>query len=70
MHNFQSCPSLTLKPSFYVRIPKDWEDIGRVHPKEELHLTFALKQQNTDLLERTLRLVSDSDSAHYGRVSI
>lgn len=50
-----------------VLIPKDWEDIGRVHPKEELHLTFALKQQNTDLLERTLRLVSDSDSAHYGK---
>lgn len=64
---FQSGSSLPLKPSSYVRIPKDWKDVGRVHPKEELHLTFALKQQNTDLLERRLGLVSDPDSAHYGK---
>lgn len=54
----------------YVRIPDDWTDVGRVHPKEELQLTFALKQQNVDLLERTLRLVSDPDSANYGRAPV
>ena len=41
--------------------------MGRVDPSEELELTFALKQQNVDLLEETLRLVSDPDSAQYGR---
>lgn len=51
--------------SFY-RTPEDWTHVGRVHPTEELELTFALKQQNVNLLEETLRLVSDPDSAHYG----
>ncbi|KAM9777621.1 tripeptidyl-peptidase 1 [Neosynchiropus ocellatus] len=49
-----------------VLIPKDWTDAGRVSPAEELELTFALKQQNADLLEETLRRVSDPDSPHYG----
>lgn len=56
------------KRFLFRRIPKDWKDVGRVHPKEELHLTFVLKQQNIDLLERTLALVSDPDSAYYGKV--
>ncbi|XP_041668933.1 tripeptidyl-peptidase 1 [Cheilinus undulatus] len=50
-----------------VLIPEDWTHVGRVEPREELQLTFALKQQNTDLLEETLRLVSDPDSAQYGK---
>lgn len=48
-------------------MPEDWTHVGRVDPTEELELTFALKQQNVNLLEETLRLVSDPDSAHYGR---
>lgn len=47
-------------------MPKDWTNVGRVDLKEELQLTFALKQQNVDLLERMLRVVSDPDSANYG----
>ncbi|KAM9341285.1 LOW QUALITY PROTEIN: tripeptidyl-peptidase 1 [Symphorus nematophorus] len=50
-----------------VLIPEDWTHVGRVDPSEELELTFALKQQNVDLLEETLRLVSDPDSAQYGK---
>ncbi|KAM6917060.1 tripeptidyl-peptidase 1 [Lycodopsis pacificus] len=50
-----------------VLIPDDWTHAGRVNPSEALELTFALKQQNTDLLEETLRLVSDPDSAQYGK---
>ncbi|XP_076023855.1 tripeptidyl-peptidase 1 [Genypterus blacodes] len=50
-----------------VLIPKDWTHSGAVSPTEELELTFALKQQNVDLLEETLRLVSDPDSAQYGK---
>ncbi|XP_076604465.1 tripeptidyl-peptidase 1 isoform X1 [Chaetodon auriga] len=50
-----------------VLIPEDWSHVGRVDPTEDLELTFALKQQNVDLLEETLRLVSDPDSAQYGK---
>ncbi|KAM4624824.1 tripeptidyl-peptidase 1 [Polymixia lowei] len=50
-----------------VLVPEDWVHVGRVRPSEELQLTFALKQQNVDLLEESLRLVSDPDSAQYGK---
>lgn len=50
-----------------VLIPEDWKHVGRVDPTEKLELTFALKQQNVDLLEETLRRVSDPDSAQYGK---
>ncbi|KAF7662662.1 hypothetical protein LDENG_00231180 [Lucifuga dentata] len=50
-----------------VLIPDDWARVGRVSPTEELEMTFALKQQNVHLLEETLRLVSDPDSAQYGK---
>uniref|UniRef100_A0A8C9XGY3 Tripeptidyl-peptidase 1 n=1 Tax=Sander lucioperca TaxID=283035 RepID=A0A8C9XGY3_SANLU len=50
-----------------VLIPDDWTHVGRVDPTEELELTFALKQQNSDLLEEILTLVSDPDSAQYGK---
>uniref|UniRef100_A0A665VZE0 Tripeptidyl-peptidase 1 n=1 Tax=Echeneis naucrates TaxID=173247 RepID=A0A665VZE0_ECHNA len=49
------------------RIPADWNHVGRVDPTEELELTFALKQQNVNLLEEKLRLVSDPDSPQYGK---
>uniref|UniRef100_H3DIX9 Tripeptidyl-peptidase 1 n=1 Tax=Tetraodon nigroviridis TaxID=99883 RepID=H3DIX9_TETNG len=49
------------------RIPRDWTHVGRVDPKEELQLTFALKQRNVDLLEEMLRAVSNPDSARYGK---
>lgn len=50
-----------------LRKPEGWTHVGRVDPTEELELTFALKQQNIHLLEEKLRLVSDPDSAQYGR---
>ncbi|XP_072222116.1 tripeptidyl-peptidase 1 [Leuresthes tenuis] len=50
-----------------VLIPKDWSHVGRVGPSEELELTLALKQQNVQLLEETLRMASDPDSAQYGK---
>ncbi|XP_038584372.1 tripeptidyl-peptidase 1 [Micropterus salmoides] len=50
-----------------VLISGDWTTVGRVDPGQELALTFALKQQNVDLLEETLRLVSDPDSPQYGK---
>ncbi|XP_041827599.1 tripeptidyl-peptidase 1 isoform X2 [Melanotaenia boesemani] len=50
-----------------VLIPEDWTDVGRVEPSEELELIFALKQQNVQLLEETLGLLSDPDSAQYGK---
>uniref|UniRef100_A0A7N6BYN5 Peptidase S53 domain-containing protein n=1 Tax=Anabas testudineus TaxID=64144 RepID=A0A7N6BYN5_ANATE len=53
--------------SSFCRIPEDWTHGDRVDPREELELTFALKQQNVNLLEETLRLVSDPDSAFYGK---
>lgn len=49
------------------RIPDGWTHIGRVSATENLELTFALKQQNVDRLEELLKLVSDPDSAQYGR---
>uniref|UniRef100_A0A8C5HK35 Tripeptidyl-peptidase 1 n=1 Tax=Gouania willdenowi TaxID=441366 RepID=A0A8C5HK35_GOUWI len=49
------------------RIPGDWSRVGRVDPTQELELTFALKQQNIDLLEKILLLVSDPDSPQYGK---
>ncbi|XP_015234694.1 PREDICTED: tripeptidyl-peptidase 1 [Cyprinodon variegatus] len=50
-----------------VLLSPDWTHAGRVDPSEQLELTFALKQQNIDLLEETLRRVSDPDSPQYGK---
>ncbi|XP_029900088.1 tripeptidyl-peptidase 1 [Myripristis murdjan] len=50
-----------------VLVPVDWAHVSRLSPSEELELTFALKQQNVHQLEETLRLVSDPDSAQYGK---
>ncbi|MEQ2221175.1 polynucleotide 3'-phosphatase [Ilyodon furcidens] len=50
-----------------VLLSQDWTHAGRVDPSEPLELTFALKQQNIDLLGETLSRVSDPDSAQYGK---
>ncbi|KAK5916804.1 hypothetical protein CgunFtcFv8_011751 [Champsocephalus gunnari] len=50
-----------------VLIPDDWNHGGRVDPTDQLELTFALKQQNSNLLESILGLVSDPDSGLYGK---
>ncbi|XP_067098919.1 tripeptidyl-peptidase 1 [Osmerus mordax] len=50
-----------------ILIPGEWTHVGRVDPSEHLELTFALKQQNVNLLEQQLRAVSDPDSAQYGK---
>ena len=44
-----------------------WNVLGRVEPKKSLQLTFAIKQRNTDKLEKLLHAVSDPDSQFYGR---
>lgn len=56
--------------SSFLRAPQDWTHVGRVDPTEELELTFALKQQNIQRLEETLRLVSDPDSPQYGKAPL
>lgn len=63
------CEVLNNSFSSLLRIPSDWTRLGRVDPTDELELTFALKQRNVDLLEQTLRLVSDPESALYGRAT-
>lgn len=51
---------------FYISVPEDWLHQGRVAPQEAVELTFAVKQQNVDRLEKSLQLVSDPDSQQYG----
>uniref|UniRef100_A0A8C7GZ10 Tripeptidyl-peptidase 1 n=1 Tax=Oncorhynchus kisutch TaxID=8019 RepID=A0A8C7GZ10_ONCKI len=50
-----------------ILIPEDWTRVGRIDPTEKLELTFALRQQNVDQLEHLLLLVSDPESAQYGK---
>uniref|UniRef100_A0A8C7GZ58 Tripeptidyl-peptidase 1 n=1 Tax=Oncorhynchus kisutch TaxID=8019 RepID=A0A8C7GZ58_ONCKI len=50
-----------------LQIPEDWTRVGRIDPTEKLELTFALRQQNVDQLEHLLLLVSDPESAQYGK---
>ncbi|XP_077414177.1 tripeptidyl-peptidase 1 [Vanacampus margaritifer] len=50
-----------------VLLPEDWTRVGRLMPTEELELTFALTQQNVDMLEERLKLTSDPDSPQYGK---
>uniref|UniRef100_A0A671XJI2 Tripeptidyl-peptidase 1 n=1 Tax=Sparus aurata TaxID=8175 RepID=A0A671XJI2_SPAAU len=72
-HARRNCNNLIFSPKcnniivVLRQIPEDWKHVGRVDPTEKLELTFALKQQNVDLLEETLRRVSDPDSAQYGK---
>ncbi|MCJ8736976.1 hypothetical protein PDJAM_G00018590 [Pangasius djambal] len=50
-----------------VLVPEGWLHAGRAAPQEEVELTFALRQQNVDRLEKLLQLVSDPDSQQYGK---
>ncbi|XP_061751846.1 tripeptidyl-peptidase 1 [Nerophis ophidion] len=50
-----------------VLIPDDWTCVGRLKPSEAVELTLALKQQHVEVLEETLKLVSDPDSPQYGK---
>ena len=57
---------LSIGVSLSSSVPDDWSRVGPVRPSEQLELTFALKQQGVDMLEETLRRVSDPDSPQYG----
>ncbi|CAB1334880.1 unnamed protein product [Coregonus sp. 'balchen'] len=65
------CSSLVLSEHLEadqdILIPEDWTRVGRISSTEKLELTFALRQQNVDQLEDLLLLVSDPESAQYGK---
>lgn len=44
-----------------------WKKLDRLSPREEIILTFALKQRNLESLERIFWEVSDPKHAEYGR---
>jgi tripeptidyl-peptidase-1 len=46
--------------------PKGWIEVGRTDPNKEINLIFAIKQQNTDTLEKLLLEKSSPDSDEYG----
>ncbi|TRY59671.1 hypothetical protein DNTS_027407 [Danionella cerebrum] len=48
-------------------VPEDWRLVGRVGPLQEVELTFALKQQNVNMIEELLNHLSDPDSQQYGK---
>jgi len=48
-------------------VPPQWSVIGRAHPKQMLHVKFALQQQNLDVLESKFWSVSDPSSPDYGK---
>ncbi|XP_051843582.1 tripeptidyl-peptidase 1 [Antechinus flavipes] len=47
--------------------PPGWVSIGRVGPTESLSLTFALRQQNLQQLQKLVHDVSDPGSPRYGK---
>uniref|UniRef100_A0A7N4PXP5 Tripeptidyl peptidase 1 n=1 Tax=Sarcophilus harrisii TaxID=9305 RepID=A0A7N4PXP5_SARHA len=47
--------------------PPGWVSIGRVGPTESLSLTFALRQQNLQQLQKLVQDVSDPGSPRYGK---
>jgi subtilase family serine protease len=53
--------------SFHGAVPTGWQRLQRVAPTHNIHLTFALKQQNVDKLEEVFWAVSDPTSSEYGR---
>jgi hypothetical protein len=53
-------------PRHLTHSPHLWRNAGRPDPSEKLTLTFALKQQNLDVLERKFWEVSDPDSNNWG----
>uniref|UniRef100_A0A8C7MFD4 Tripeptidyl-peptidase 1 n=1 Tax=Oncorhynchus kisutch TaxID=8019 RepID=A0A8C7MFD4_ONCKI len=67
IHILASGPELQANGADPQMIPEDWTRVGRIDPTEKLELTFALRQQNVDQLEHLLLLVSDPESAQYGK---
>ncbi|CAH1274077.1 TPP1 [Branchiostoma lanceolatum] len=55
-----------LEPGQSTSVPEGWTRIERVAPDEDLKLTFALKQQNVDVLEDLFWKVSDPTHEEYG----
>ncbi|XP_038632251.1 tripeptidyl-peptidase 1 [Scyliorhinus canicula] len=56
-----------LEPDQNVSVPIGWIQVGRVSASDQILLTFALKQQNTDKLQELLEQVSDPHSLQYGK---
>eukprot|EP01096_Ripella_sp_DP13-Kostka_P009456 TRINITY_DN3635_c0_g1_i1.p1 TRINITY_DN3635_c0_g1~~TRINITY_DN3635_c0_g1_i1.p1 ORF type:complete len:554 (+),score=287.94 TRINITY_DN3635_c0_g1_i1:13-1674(+) len=50
-----------------LSVPEGWKDFGAAPENMPLSLTLSLKQQNLDVIERELRLVSEPKSASYGK---
>ncbi|XP_078090284.1 tripeptidyl-peptidase 1 [Mustelus asterias] len=55
------------EPDQNVSTPTGWIPAGRVLASDQIQLTFALKQQNTDKLHKLLEQVSDRHSPQYGK---
>jgi hypothetical protein len=62
-------PFYNLNPSststHFVRIPSKWQLHQRTDSSQNIRLTFALKQQNLDILEKLFWEVSDPRSPSY-----
>ncbi|XP_078418458.1 tripeptidyl-peptidase 1 isoform X2 [Cetorhinus maximus] len=50
-----------------VTLPIEWIYVGRVSASDQILLTFALKQQNTNKLKELLEQVSNPHSPQYGK---
>jgi len=48
-------------------IPQGWKYVGPAPRNSRIQLDFFVKQENVDVLEKTLMDVADPDSANYGR---
>lgn len=47
--------------------PRGWQLVEPARPTDQVHLIFALKQQNLDQLDRTFWEVSNPKSPRYGK---
>jgi hypothetical protein len=56
-----------IEASHSTHVPAGWKKLGKVSVDEPLHLTFALKQQNLDKLQKVFFAVSDPESPSYGK---
>ncbi|XP_072254718.1 tripeptidyl-peptidase 1 [Pyxicephalus adspersus] len=54
------------EPEQSLSVPHGWTETDRLSGDESVILTFALKQQNVDKLEKLLGAVSNPDSPQYG----
>lgn len=62
-----SIRSVFLEPDQNVSLPVGWKYVERVSPKDQILLTFALKQQNIDKLKEKLEQLSNPASSQYGK---